>query len=120
MRRYKRLENGTVDEKTKAEYTEKRKYARAQLRQFINTNTDVLARDYWREKTVGQNIKENIKNFNAVEKTDNGYGKRYEILMTLVGINNKKANVKTAWIIDNINNETRLTSAYVTKKKFKE
>ena len=66
------------------------------------------------------NIQENIKNFNAVEKPDNGYGKRYEILMTLVGANGKKANVKTAWIIDKESGKPRLTSAYVTKKKIKE
>lgn len=66
------------------------------------------------------NIRENIKNFNAVEKPDNGYGIRYEILMTLVGANGKKANVKTAWIIDKNTGRTRLTSAYITKKKIKE
>ncbi|MEG1862970.1 MAG: phage minor capsid protein [Oscillospiraceae bacterium] len=52
VRRYKRLENGTVDEVKRVEYTKKRKLAQAQLRQFINVNTDVLTRDYWREKTV--------------------------------------------------------------------
>lgn len=66
------------------------------------------------------NIKSNIKKFNAVEKPDNGYGKRYEVLMELTGLNGKKANVKTAWIKDSKTGETRLTSAYVTKKKFKE
>lgn len=66
------------------------------------------------------NIKSNIKKFDAVEKPDNGYGRRYEILMELTGLNGKKANVKTAWIKDNKTGETRLTSAYVTKKKFKE
>lgn len=66
------------------------------------------------------NIKANINKFNAVEKPDNGYGKRYEILMTLVGANGKHANVKTAWIIDKDSGRPRLTSAYVTKKKFKE
>lgn len=67
-----------------------------------------------------ENIRSNIKNFNAVEKPDNGYGKRYEILMTLTGANSKNANVKTAWIVDKDTNKTRLTSAYVTSKKFKE
>ena len=66
------------------------------------------------------NIRENIKNFSATEKNDNGYGKRYEIIMTLTGRNGKKANVKTAWIIDKNTKVPRLTSAYVTKKKFKE
>ncbi len=66
------------------------------------------------------NIRNNIKNFSAVEKSDNGYGKRYEIIMTLTGENGKKANIKTAWIIDNETNAPRLTSAYVTSKKIKE
>ena len=66
------------------------------------------------------NIKSNIKKFDAVEKPYNGYGRRYEILMELTGLNGKKANVKTAWIKDNKTGETRLTSAYVTKRKFKE
>lgn len=67
-----------------------------------------------------ENIKNNISNFNAKEKEDTGYGKRYEIIMTLLGENNKYANVKTAWIIDKETKQTRLTSAYVTSKKWKE
>lgn len=66
------------------------------------------------------NIKSNLGRFNAVEKGKNGYGQKYEVLMTLTGANGKKANVKTAWIIDDKTKELRLTSAYVTKKKFKE
>ena len=66
------------------------------------------------------NIKSNLGRFNAVEKGKNGFGQRYEVLMTLTGANGKKANVKTAWIIDDKTKELRLTSAYVTKKKFKE
>ena len=65
------------------------------------------------------NIKENVNKFNAVEKEDKGYGKRYEVLMTLVGENKKIANVKTAWIIDKNTGETRLTSAYVTSKDWR-
>lgn len=65
------------------------------------------------------NIKNNVNKFNAVEKSDNGYGKRYEVLMTLIGENKKIANVKTAWIVDKENGETRLTSAYVTSKQWK-
>lgn len=67
-----------------------------------------------------ENIRNNIANFNAKEKEDTGYGKRYEIIMTLLGENNKYANVKTAWIIDKETKQTRLTSAYVTSKKLKE
>lgn len=66
-----------------------------------------------------ENIKNNIDKFNAVEKPDKGYGKVYEIIMTLTGENGKIANVKTGWIIDKNTGETRLTSAYVTSKKWK-
>ena len=64
-----------------------------------------------------ENIRNNISKFDAVKKPDNGYGVRYEVLMTLTGANGKRANVKTAWIVDKDTDEVRLTSAYVTKKK---
>lgn len=67
-----------------------------------------------------ENIRNNISNFNAVEKSDKGYGKVYEIIMKLTGENGKTANVKTGWLIDKDTGETRLTSAYVTSKKWKE
>lgn len=63
-----------------------------------------------------RSIQKNLNKFNAIEKSDKGFGKQYEILMTLVGENKKVANVKTGWIIDKETGETRLTSAYVTKK----
>ncbi len=66
-----------------------------------------------------KNIYNNIDKYNAIEKEDKGFGKRYEILMTLIGENGKIANVKTAWIIDKKTGETRLTSAYVTSKEWK-
>lgn len=66
------------------------------------------------------NIKENINKFNAVEKPDKGYGKVYEIIMTLTGENGKNANVKTGWLLERETKRTRLTSAYVTSKKWKE
>ena len=64
-----------------------------------------------------ENIRSHIGEFKAVDKGNNGYGQRYEVLMTLTGENQKTANVKTAWIIDNGKKEPRLTSAYVTSKK---
>ena len=67
-----------------------------------------------------ENIRNNLNKFNAVEKPDKGYGKIYEIIMTLTGENGKVANVKTGWIIDKNTGETRLTSAYVTSRKWKE
>lgn len=63
-----------------------------------------------------KNIQNNVNKFNAIEKTDKGFGKQYEVLMTLIGENKKVANVKTGWIIDKETGETRLTSAYVTQK----
>lgn len=66
-----------------------------------------------------RNIRNNLNKYNAVEKDDKGFGKRYEVLMTLIGENKKIANVKTAWIIDNKTEETRLTSAYVTSKEWR-
>ena len=63
-----------------------------------------------------RSIQKNLNKFNAIEKSDKGFGKQYEVLMTLVGENKKVANVKTGWIIDKETGETRLTSAYVTKK----
>lgn len=63
-----------------------------------------------------RNIQKNLNKFNAIEKSDKGFGKQYEVLMTLVGENKKVANVKTGWIIDKETGETRLTSAYVAKK----
>lgn len=66
-----------------------------------------------------KNIRNNLNKYNAVEKDDKGFGKRYEVLMTLIEENKKIANVKTAWIIDNKTEETRLTSAYVTSKEWR-
>jgi len=67
-----------------------------------------------------ENIRTNINKFNATEKPDLGYGTRYEIIMNLTGENGKNANVKTAWIIDKDTKKTKMTSAYVTSKKWKE
>lgn len=71
-------------------------------------------------KKLIDNIKRNIPNYNAVYKETNEYGDKYEILMTLFGENKKYANVKTGWLVDKETSETRLTSLYVTSKKWKE
>ncbi len=65
------------------------------------------------------NILDNLANFNAIIKPDNGYGMRYEVHMALTGANGKTANVITAWMVDDNTGVTRLTSAYVTKKRIK-
>jgi hypothetical protein len=71
-------------------------------------------------KELIANIRENLPLFQAVEKGDKGFGMQYEVVLNLLGTNNKRANVLTGWIIDNQTKETRLTSAYVTKKKVSE
>ncbi len=65
------------------------------------------------------NIMQNIDKFPAKLKGENEYGQKYEVLMTITGNNNKKANIKTAWLVDKNTNETRLTTLYVTSKKYK-
>ena len=59
------------------------------------------------------NIKYNLKNYPAIPKPDLGYGIRYEVIMFLLGENNKRAKVLTAWIVDNATQETRLISTYI-------
>lgn len=49
------------------------------------------------------------------ERGDVGFGMRYQQVMQLTGANGKTANVVTAWIKDE--DDFRLTSIYVTKKK---
>ena len=66
------------------------------------------------------NIKQCLPYFESIQKPDNGYGKRYEVVIELVGSNGKKANVLTAWIQEiNSNNSIRLTSCYVTNRRVK-
>ena len=60
-----------------------------------------------------RNVAAHINDFPAVEKPDNGYGKRFHILMELTGKNGKTAKVMTAWIRDKHTEIIRLTSIYV-------
>ena len=57
-----------------------------------------------------------IPEYNAKEKPDNGWGKRYEIIMDIAGPNGKTAKVLTAWIDDKNTGEMRLTSVYVDRE----
>ncbi len=50
IRRYKRLEAGTIDAEQAKVYAQKRKQTQAELKAFIAENDDVLKRDYFREK----------------------------------------------------------------------
>jgi len=78
---------------------------------------DALGYDINNADELSNNIRNNLKNFSAVFKGDKGYGETYSVLMELTGANGKNANVMTAWLIDNKNNEIRMTSAYVKKRK---
>jgi filamentous hemagglutinin len=68
-------------------------------------------------KELIDNIRANIKSFNAKEKEDLGHGKRYEVIMKLKGPNGKIASVLTAWIDDKKTGEMRLINAYVVDRK---
>lgn len=57
-----------------------------------------------------------IPEYNAKEKPDNGWGKRYEVIMDIAGPNGKTAKVLTAWIDDKNTGEMRLTSVYVDRE----
>ena len=74
---------------------------------YNKTNSDLLI----------SNILSNIENFEAILKGDDGFGMRYEIIMSLTGVNGRTANVLTAWIDDKKANEMRLISAYIDKPK---
>ena len=63
------------------------------------------------------NIREHLPEFEAVEKPDKGFGKRYQVILQLTGPNGKTANLLTAWVDDKKSGEMRLTSVYITKKK---
>ena len=63
-----------------------------------------------------RNIHDNLSNFPALSKGDDGYGMRYEVPMNLLGPNGKTAKVITAWIDDAKTKEMRLVSAYVDKR----
>jgi len=60
-------------------------------------------------------IKQNLSNYNAIKKGDDGHGMKYEVAMSLTGPNGKTAKVITAWIDDNSNGQMRLITAYVDK-----
>ena len=65
------------------------------------------------------NIKDNVGRFPAQPKPDIGHGQRYQVVMELLGENEKTAKVLTAWLVDKDTGETRLTSAYIIDKKRK-
>ncbi len=56
IRRYKRLEAGTMDAEQAKVFTQKRKQAQKELSEFIKANDDVLKRDYFREKVYTEDL----------------------------------------------------------------
>lgn len=73
-------------------------------------NCDELAQQIEREFSVDK----------CKEKGHNGYGMRYEQIMTLTGPNGKVARVCTGWIKTDGESRMSMTSAYVTKKRGEE
>lgn len=61
-------------------------------------------------------IYDKISEYDAREKPDNGWGKRYEVIMDITGPNGKTSKVLTAWIDDKNTGEMRLASVYVDKE----
>lgn len=53
VRKWKRMDEGTIDEDQKKAYQQKARDAQKNVREFIGEHEDVLRRDYWREKTYG-------------------------------------------------------------------
>lgn len=62
-------------------------------------------------------IKENLPRFKSVVKEQDQYGERYNVVLRLMGVNGREANVLTAWIIRPEEDFPRLTTLYVTEKE---
>jgi len=78
---------------------------------------DALGYNLLNAPMLVENIRNNLVNFPAEDKGDNGYGNTYTVLMELTGVNGKTANVMTAWLDDRKTGEIRLISAYVKKRR---
>ncbi|MDR0935238.1 MAG: hypothetical protein LBM98_00985 [Oscillospiraceae bacterium] len=62
-------------------------------------------------------VLKNLPLHRAVFRGSNAYGDRYQVIMTINGVNGKHAEVLTAWIIRYDEDFPRLTNIYVTNKK---
>ena len=65
-----------------------------------------------------ENIRANIRFFEANPTMDNGYGQKYEVIMSLRGENGNIADVFTCWIVEHGTEEPRLVTTYVTKRGY--
>ena len=63
-----------------------------------------------------ENIRTNLKSFEASPTDDNGYGQKYEVMMSLRGENGNTADVFTCWIIEHGTDKPRLVTTYVAKR----
>lgn len=95
------------------------RYALDKARQPDKAKALELALGYTQKnyQELMENIERNLPHFPAVYKGTDGYGDRYEIEMMLVGANGRVARLMTGWIVDKEKDETRLTSAYINKRK---
>ena len=53
----------------------------------------------------------------AIVKTKNEFGQRYQVDIMILGVNGNTANVRTAWIILDGTDVPKLTSIYIKEKK---
>lgn len=60
IRMFKRLAEGVHEQTLAKEYKQKATQAQKELREFIAEHDDVLRREYWREKTYGAGIQQNV------------------------------------------------------------
>jgi hypothetical protein len=63
IRKWKRLETGSIFPEDRKRYSQKRKAAQTKLREFINNHSDALRRDYWREKIYDKPESNNTAEF---------------------------------------------------------
>ncbi|MDR0858175.1 MAG: hypothetical protein LBN97_04000 [Oscillospiraceae bacterium] len=62
-------------------------------------------------------VQEKLPLFKSVARGTNKFGHLYQVILTIDGVNNKQAEVLTAWIIEYGQKIPSLTSIYVTDKK---
>lgn len=73
VRKWKRLETGSADPEDKKRYSQKRKAAQTKLREFVNSHSDVLRRDYWREKiSANGDLPKNISSSELKKRESDG------------------------------------------------
>lgn len=64
-----------------------------------------------------ENNRQNINSYEMKEVEGNNYGRRFKAVLELTGENGKVAKVLTAWLLDKVTQEFRLTSIYIDKKR---